>query len=230
MYWIGAAGLIKGMSYSEVNLTSSGNGMNVRGCAPSGGGCSSGRLTGVLSVATHDVCLGHAVLMAGLAQQACGGVVSNLDLVSTCPVVPDLAPSRFGIAPVGGADRGLHHWSRSCWCRRGWNSGGAHLCNGELDVGNGFGEHCVGGHQIIDGGILLNCHVHQIIKRRSHLLCLIKFDGLVCAKHCVCGCHSFDIAHIGKGSSPIGLPVEPSVVGKRATFPLAPCQHHVPTR
>ncbi len=68
MYWIGAAGFIKGTSYSGVNLTSSGDGMNVRRCAPSGGGCSSGRVIGIVISATHDVCLGCTGLMAGLAQ------------------------------------------------------------------------------------------------------------------------------------------------------------------
>ncbi len=71
LHWIGAAGFIKGTSYSGVNLTSGGDGMNVRWCIPSGGGCSGGRVTSNLSVATHDVCPGHAGLMAGLARQAC---------------------------------------------------------------------------------------------------------------------------------------------------------------
>jgi hypothetical protein len=75
--------------------------MNVRWCTSSGGGCSSGRVTSVVSVATHDVPPGHGGLMAGLAQRACEAVVSNLDLVSVCPAVPNLAPSRFGVALVG---------------------------------------------------------------------------------------------------------------------------------
>ncbi len=54
MYWIGAAGFIKGMSYSGVNKTSSGDGMNVRWCTPSGGGCSGGRVSGVVGGATVD--------------------------------------------------------------------------------------------------------------------------------------------------------------------------------
>ncbi len=29
---------------------------------------------------------------------------------------------------------------------RGRYSGGAHLCDGELDFSNGLGERCVGGH------------------------------------------------------------------------------------
>jgi hypothetical protein len=114
--------------------------MIVHWCTSSGGGCSGGRVTGILSVATHDVCLGRARLMASLGQQACGDVVSNFDLVSMCPAVPDFVPSRFGVAPMGGADTGIHHWGGSCWCGRGWDSGGAHSCDGELDVSNGFGE------------------------------------------------------------------------------------------
>jgi hypothetical protein len=77
--------------------------------------------------------------------------VSNLELVSMCPAVPNLVPSRFGVAPVGGADMGFHHWGRSCWCGRGWDSGSAHLRDGQLDVGDGFGECCIGGHQVLNG-------------------------------------------------------------------------------
>jgi hypothetical protein len=90
--------------------------------------------------------------------------MANLDLVSVCPAVPNLVPSRFGVAPVRGADTGFHHWGGSHWCGRGWDAGGAHLCNGELDVGDGFGEHCVGGHQVLDVGILLNGCVCQIVE------------------------------------------------------------------
>jgi hypothetical protein len=94
--------------------------------------------------------------------------VANLDLVAVCPAVPNLVPSWFGVAPVEGANTGLHQWGRSCRCGRGWDSGGAHSCNGELDVGNGFGGHCIGGHQVLGGGVLLNWCVCQIIKGRSH--------------------------------------------------------------
>jgi hypothetical protein len=45
--------------------------------------------------------------MAGLAQQAGGAVVANLDLVAMCPAVSDLVPSWFGATPVGGANTGL---------------------------------------------------------------------------------------------------------------------------
>jgi hypothetical protein len=113
----------------------------------------------MVSVATHDVHPGHSRLMAGLAQQACEAVVANLDLVLVCPAVPDLVPNRFGVVPVGGADTGFHHWGGSCWCGRGWDTRGTHSCNGELDVGNCFGECCIGGHQVLDGGVLLNCCV-----------------------------------------------------------------------
>jgi hypothetical protein len=93
--------------------------MNVRWYASSGGGCSSGRVSGIVGVATHDVCLGFTQLMAGLVQQACGTGGANLDLVSMCPAVLDLIPSRFGVAPVRGADMGFPHWSGSHWCGRG---------------------------------------------------------------------------------------------------------------
>ncbi len=39
--------------------------MNVHWCALSGGGCSRGGVSNVVSAATHDVCLGCAELMAG---------------------------------------------------------------------------------------------------------------------------------------------------------------------
>ena len=104
--------------------------------------------------------------------------MSNLDLVTVCPAVPDLVPSWFCVAPVGGANTGFRQWGGSCWCRRDWDSGGAHSCNRELDVGDGFGKHCVGGHQVLDGDVLLNCCVCQIIEIRSHLLHLFQFGGL----------------------------------------------------
>jgi hypothetical protein len=154
--------------------------------------------------------------------------LANLDLVTVCPAVPDLIPSWFHVTPVGGSNTGLCQWGG--WCRRGWDSGGTHSCNGELDVGDGCGEYCVGGYWVLDGGgILLNFHVCQIIKGRSHLLCLFKFGGLVCTKHCVPCHHLIDVAHFGKDDSPMGLPVGPCVVRKQATFSLVPSQHHVAT-
>ncbi len=200
--------------------------MNVCWCATSGGGCSSGRVSNVVGVANHDVCPGCAGLMAGLARHACGTGVANLDLVAVRLAVTNLFPSRFGVAPVRGADTGFRHWGRSCWCGRGWDTGSTHLCDGELDVGNGFGEHCIGGHQVLDGGILLNGCIHQIVERRSCLLCLFEFGG-ISAKCCVTGSHANDVAHFCKGSGPMGLPVGPSVVGRQAMFPLTPGQCHV---
>ncbi len=90
--------------------------------------------------------------------------MTNLDLVAVCPAVTNLVPSWFGVTPVGGVNTCLRQWGGSCWCVRGWYSGGAHSCDGEFDVGNGFGEHCVGGHQVLDGSVLLNCCVCQIVE------------------------------------------------------------------
>ncbi len=87
--------------------------MNVRWCASSDGGCSSGGISGVISVAFHDG------LMAGLARQAGGAILANLDLVAVCPAVPNLVPSWFGVTPVVGANSGLCQWGGSCWCGRG---------------------------------------------------------------------------------------------------------------
>ncbi len=126
-----------------------------------------------------------------------------------------------------GADTGFHQKGRSIWCGRGWDTGGTHLSNGELDVGNGYGECCIGGHQVLNGGILLNGCICQIVERRSHLLCLIMFGGLICTKRCVAGRHAIDVTHFGKGGSPMGLPVGPSVVDRWVTFPLVPGQRHV---
>ncbi len=180
-----------------------------------------------MSAATHDVCLGCAGLMAGPAQRACGAGVANLDLVTVHPAVLDLVPRRLCVAPVRGADTGIRQGGRSSRCGRGWDAGSAHSCNGELDVSDGFGECCVGGDQVFDGGILLNSCVCQIVERRSHLLCLVKFGGLICTKHCVAGSHAIDIVHFGIGGGPMGLPVGPSVVNNWSTFPLAPGQGHV---
>ncbi len=47
---------------------------------------------------------------------------------------------------------------------RRWYSGSAHLCNRELDVGNGLDERCIGGHQVLGDGVLLNCRVCQIVQ------------------------------------------------------------------
>ncbi len=94
--------------------------------------------------------------MAGLVRQACGAGVANLDLVSVRLVLPNLVPSRFCVAPVRGVDMSFYQWGGSRWCGRGWKTGGAQLCDQELDVYDGFGERCVGGHQVFDGGVLLN--------------------------------------------------------------------------
>jgi hypothetical protein len=117
-----------------------------------------------VSAATHDVCPGCAGLMAGPAQRACGAGVANLDLVTMRPAVPNLVPSRFGVAPVRGAAMVIRQGGGSSWCRKGWDAGHAHWCNGELDVGNGFDECGVGGDQVFNGGILLNGRVCQIVE------------------------------------------------------------------
>ncbi len=130
------------------------------------------------------------------------------------PAVPSLVPSRFGVAPVKGVDMGVRQGGGSSRCGRDWDAGGAHSCDGELDVDDGFGECCIGGNQVLHGSILLNGCICQIVGRRSHLLCLVKFGGLICTKRCLTGSHAIDIAHFGKGGSPMGLPVGPSVVNR----------------
>ena len=76
----------------------------------------------------------------------------------------------------------------------------------------------------------MNCCICQIIEGRSHLLRLFKFGSLICAKRCVTGSHAIDVAHFGKGGGPMGFLVGPSLVDRRATFPLVPGQRHVATR
>jgi hypothetical protein len=143
------------------------------------------------------------------------------------PAVPGLVPSRLSVAPVRGADMDFHQGGRSSCCGRDWDASRAHSCDGELDVGNCFGECGVGGNQVFDCGVLLNGCVCQISKGRCHLLCLFEFGGLICTKCCLNGSHAIDIAHLGNGGSPVGLPVGPSVVKDSSTFPLAPGQRHV---
>ncbi len=138
--------------------------MNVRWCALSGGGCSGGGVSNIVSAATHDVRPGCTGLMAGPLQRACGTGVANLDFATVRPAVLDLVPSRFGVAPLRGADTGVRQWGGSSRCGRGWDAGGAHLCDGKLDVGNGFVECGVGGNQVFDCGILLNGRVCQIVE------------------------------------------------------------------
>ncbi len=153
--------------------------------------------------------------------------MSNFNLVAMRPAVPDLVSCRFDVALVRGADTDFRKWGGSSRCGRGWATGCTHLCNGELDVGDGFGECGIGGNQAFDGGVVLNGHVCQIVKGRCHLLCLFEFGGLICTKHHLAGSHAIDIAHLGKGGSPVGLPVGPIVVEDRVTFPLALGQRHV---
>jgi hypothetical protein len=123
--------------------------------------------------------------MAGPARHAYGAGVANLDLVTMRLAVPDLVPSRFGVALVRGADTGIRQGGGSSWCGKGWYAGCAHSCDGELDVGNGFDECGIGGNQVFDGGILLNGCVCQIVKGRNPLLCLVKFGGLIHTKCCI---------------------------------------------
>jgi hypothetical protein len=143
------------------------------------------------------------------------------------PAVSNLVPSRFGVAPVRGVGTGVRQGGGSCLCGRGWDAGRAHLCNGELNVGNGFGECGVGGNQVFDGGILLNGCVCQIVEGRHHLLCLFEFCNLIRTKRCIASSHANDIAHLGKDGNSMGLPVRSSVVNDRETFPLVSGQHHV---
>jgi hypothetical protein len=77
--------------------------------------------------------------------------------------------------------------------------------------------------------VFLNGRVCQIVERRCHLLCLFRFGSLISTKHCLPSSHVIDIKHLGKGGSPMGLPVGPSVVDYRVMFPLAPGQRHVAT-
>jgi hypothetical protein len=201
--------------------------MNVHWCVLSGGGCSGGGVSNVVSATTYDVCPGCAGLMADPAQRACGTDVANFDLVTMHPAVPDLVQNRFGVALVRGAETGIHQGGGSRRCRRGWDASCAQSCDGELDVSNGFGECGVGGNQVFDGGILLNDCVCQIVEGRSHLLCLVESSGLICTKCCVAGSHVIDITHLSKGGSPMGLPVGPGVVNNWMILPLVPGQRHV---
>jgi hypothetical protein len=130
--------------------------------------------------------------------------MANLDLVALRSALFNLVP-RFGVAPVRGADTGIHQGGGSYWYRRGWDAGRAHLCNGELDVGDGFGECGVGDDQVFDGGIIFSGRICQIVKGRHHLLCLFEFGGLICTKCCIPGSHAIDIPHLGKGGSPISI-------------------------
>ncbi len=59
---------------------------------------------------------------------------------------------------------------------------------------------------------------------------LVEFGSLICTNCYVAGGHAIDIAHLGKGSGPMGLPVGLSVVDNWAMFPLAPGQRHVAAR
>jgi hypothetical protein len=101
--------------------------MNVRWCALSGGGCSRGGVTNVVSAATHDDRPGCAGLMAGPARSACGTGVANLDLVTMHPAVPNLVPSRFDVAPVKGVDMGIPQGGRSIG-RGEVGTPAAHIC------------------------------------------------------------------------------------------------------
>ncbi len=105
--------------------------------------------------------------MAGPARRACGAGVAILDLVTMRPAVPDLVTGRFGVVPVRKVDAGVRQGGKSSRYKRGWDAGHAHLCNGELDVSDGFDECGIGGKQVFDGGILLNGRVCQIVKGRS---------------------------------------------------------------
>jgi hypothetical protein len=156
--------------------------------------------------------------------------MANRDLVAMRPAISNLVSSRFGVAPVRGADTGFCQGGGNSRCRGGLDAGRTNLCDGELDVSNGSGECGVGGNQVFDGGALLNGCIPQIVKVRYHMLYLFEFGGLICTKRSLSGSHAIDIAHLGKGGSSVGLPVGPSVVKDRATFPFAPGHHHVATR
>ncbi len=66
--------------------------------------------------------------------------MANLNLVAVRPAVSNLVPRRFGVAPVRRTDAGFRQWGESSRCGRCWAADRAHLCDGELDVGDGFDE------------------------------------------------------------------------------------------
>jgi hypothetical protein len=138
--------------------------MNVCWCIPSGGGCSGGGVSGVVCAASHYVPKGCTRLVSCLVQRAGGAAVANFDLVSVCPAVANFVPHWFGVTLLRGPITGLRHWGGRCCCVRGRYSGGKHSCIRELDVSNGLSERCIGGHQVVDGGVLPDCCICKIVK------------------------------------------------------------------
>ena len=105
----------------------------------------------------------------------------------------------------------------------------AKTSKGRVGVREGLGKAFVGRDQFVHCVVLLYGGVREVVEGRGHSF------GLFCLGCCLVGegavacCHAHDVARFCKGSSPMRLPIVPSVVNNWTTCPLAPREFHSAT-
>jgi hypothetical protein len=195
------------------------------------GGKARGRPTCVECDTAHHVVRSGARLMARPAGGVSATVVPDLHLEAVGPIVPCFVPGWFAGRPMGWAAGGgsADRLAGVCegWHDRCQRSGGHHHGDCALDVLDVPGEGGVRRYEVVDGGILLDGCVGEVVKRRGHLLCLLDLHGLVGAENGVVGCHAGDVTHFGKRCRPVEFPLCPCVLNFWAALPLSPVERHV---
>ena len=106
--------------------------------------------------------------MARLARGACATVVSNLHFETVRPTVPVLVPGWFHGRPMGwagwGGFPGRLAGGSEGWCAWSRCLGGHHRGKCALYVLNCLGERGVGRDEVVDGGVLLDGHVGEVVE------------------------------------------------------------------
>jgi hypothetical protein len=154
--------------------------------------------------------------------EARGIAVSQFYLSSMCPTVSHSVPPWLGGALV---QRALLSWSLPS----GWTAV-LQLGNGCCQVGDNFCLLLVCLNQLVNGVVLLNGCICQVVELCCHLLCLDDFLGSsLIGKGPVAEGHAVDVAYLSKRGHPVDLPFVPPVIRKGTASPLSPCKSHVPT-
>ncbi len=167
------------------------------------------------------ICARHIFTIFFFGIGARGIAVSQFYLASMCPSVSHSVPPWLGGAPVG---RALLSWSLPS----GWTAV-LQLGNCPCQVSDIFCELLVCLNQLVNGVVLLNGCICQVVECR-HLLRLDDFWGSgLNGQGQVARGHAVDVAHLSKCGHPVDLPLVPPVIREGMASPLSPCKSHFPT-